>query len=52
MRYTDGYSEITREEFLALQDRLCAGDPVAWGRVVINQHRAEIEAAAKEDDES
>lgn len=48
--YTDGYNRISQEEFFNLQDRICAGDPVTWGRVVLNQRRAQLEREADADD--
>jgi hypothetical protein len=42
IRYTDGFNELTEEEFLNLQDRLCAGDPVALAFVIIQQRKAQL----------
>jgi len=35
--------KVTEEERLAILDRLTAGDPVLWGRLVILEHRQELE---------
>ncbi|KKN74899.1 hypothetical protein LCGC14_0386480 [marine sediment metagenome] len=34
---------VTEEERLTLLDRLTAGDPVAWGRLVIEERRQQLE---------
>lgn len=47
--YTDGLNEISEEEFFILQDRLCAGDPVALAYVLLNMKEKKLQKELNEE---